>query len=79
MMLHLHQEYEQKLKSDKFEFTRVEPGKYLLWCYLDADGSGKYNYGWPEPIGYSERFSFHPDTLNLRPRWEVTDLIFKFK
>jgi Bacterial Ig-like domain len=71
--------YEQKISSDKFEFTRVEPGKYLLWCFLDADSSGKYDYGWPEPIKYSESFSFYPDTLNLRPRWEVTDLIFKFK
>jgi len=71
--------YEQKISSDKFEFTRVEPGKYLLWCFLDADSNGKYNYGWPEPIEFSERFSFHPDTLHLRPRWEVTDLIFRFK
>lgn len=71
--------YEQKLKSDKYEFTRIEPGKYLLWCYLDADSNAKYNYGWPEPIEFSESFSFHPDTLNLRPRWEVTDLIFRFK
>jgi hypothetical protein len=71
--------YEQKISSDKFEFTRVEPGKYLLWCFLDGDSSGKYDYGWPEPVEFSERFSFYPDTLNLRPRWEVTDLIFKFK
>ncbi|MBK9099422.1 MAG: Ig-like domain-containing protein [bacterium] len=71
--------YQVNISTGKFEFTRVEPGKYLLWCYLDADSSGKYNYGWPEPIEFSERFSFYPDTLNLRPRWEVTDLIFKFK
>jgi len=71
--------YEQKLESDKFEFNRVEPGKYLLWCYLDKNNDGKYNYGWPEPIEFSESFSFYPDTLNLRPRWEVSDLIFKFK
>lgn len=71
--------YEQKLISEKFEFTRVEPGKYILWCYLDENNDGKYNYGWPEPIKYSERFSFYPDTLTLRPRWEVTDLNFKFK
>lgn len=71
--------YEHRPNLDKFEFTRVEPGKYLLWCYLDADSSGKYNFGWPEPIEFSERFSFHPDTLTLRPRWEVTDLIFRFK
>ena len=71
--------YEQKLKSDKFEFTRVEPGKYLLWCFLDENNDGKYNYGWPEPIEFSEAFSFYPDTLNLRPRWEITDLVFRFK
>jgi hypothetical protein len=70
--------YEQKLISEKFEFTRVEPGKYLLWCFLDENNDGKYDYGWPDPIKYSERFSFYPDTLNLRPRWEVTDLKFKF-
>ena len=71
--------YEQKPASDKFEFSRIEPGKYLLWCYLDANGDGKYDYGWPDPIKYSESFSYYPDTLNLRPRWEVSDLIFRFK
>ena len=71
--------YEQKLSSEKFEFTRVEPGKYILWCFLDEDNNGKYNYGWPEPIKYSERFAFYSDTLTLRPRWEVTDLNFNFK
>jgi len=71
--------YEQKLTSDKFEFNRIEPGKYLLWSYLDENGDEKFNYGWPEPIEYSESFVFYPDTLNLRPRWEVSDLIFKFK
>lgn len=71
--------YEQKPEADKFEFSRIEPGKYLLWCYLDKNGDGKYNYGWPEPIEFSESFSFYPDTLNLRPRWEITDLVFRFK
>lgn len=71
--------YEQKLSSEKFEFTRVEPGKYILWCFLDEDNNGKFNYGWLESITYSERFSFYPDTLTLRPRWEVTDLNFKFR
>lgn len=71
--------YRQKLGSEKFEFTRVEPGKYVLWCFLDENDDGKYDYGWPEPIKYSESFSFYPDTLTLRPRWEVTDLNFKFK
>ena len=75
----LELKYEQKPEADKFEFSRIEPGKYLLRCYLDKNGDGKYNYGWPDPIEFSESFSFYPDTLNLRPRWEVTDLVFRFK
>jgi len=71
--------YDKKLTSENFEFNRIEPGKYLLWCFLDENNDEKYNYGWPSPIEYSEEFSFYPDTLNLRPRWEVSDLIFRFK
>lgn len=76
-------QYKQKiirqLTDEKFEFTRVEPGKYFLWCFSDENNDGKFDYGWPEPFRYSELFSFYPDTINLRPRWEVTDLNFKFK
>ncbi len=71
--------YQQKLSSSSFEFSRIEPGKYVLWCFLDEDNDGEYDFGWPDPIKFSELFSFYPDTLNLRPRWEVTDLNFKFK
>jgi hypothetical protein len=49
-----------------------------IWLTLPAiNDDGKFNFGWPEPIEFSKRFSFHPDTLHLRPQWEVTDLIFR--
>ena len=72
-------QYKEKINSEKFEFTRVEPGKYFLWCFLDENNDNKFDYGWPEPLKYSELFSFYPDSINLRPRWEITDLNFKFK
>jgi len=71
--------YQQKPEVNKFEFNRIEPGEYLLWCFLDEDNDGRYEYGWPQPIKFSEPFSFFPDTINLRPRWEVSDLIFRFE
>jgi hypothetical protein len=71
--------FQRKINSEKFEFARIEPGKYILWCYLDENNDLKFNYGWPEPLTYSELFSFYPDTINLRPRWEITDLNFKFR
>jgi len=70
---------QQKLSSNEFEFKRVEPGKYLLWLFLDEDGNGSFNYGYHAPFDYSERFFFYPDTLNLRPRWEITDLKFNLR
>jgi hypothetical protein len=72
-------QYKEKINSEKFEFIRIEPGKYFLWCFLDENNDSKFDYGWPEPLKYSEIFSFYTDTINLRPRWEITDLNFKFK
>ncbi|MBT8379204.1 MAG: Ig-like domain-containing protein [Ignavibacteria bacterium] len=71
--------YKKNLKKEVFDFSRVEPGKYVLWCYFDEDKSGEYYYGYPFPFEYSEKFFFYQDTLNLRPRWEITDLKFYLK
>ncbi len=72
--------YSQYLEQgNKFEFNRVLPGKYLLWCFLDRDSSGTYNRGNPYPYIPSEDFSFYPDTLSLRARWGKMDILFNFK
>lgn len=62
-----------------FNFQRIEPGKYSLWCFLDEDNNGTYSYGLPEPIKHSERFSFYFEKLNIKARWSVTDINFLFK
>jgi hypothetical protein len=67
------------LSFEDFEFTRIEPGKYLLWSFLDKNNDGEFSFGYPYPFEYSEQFYFYPDTLNLRPRWEITDLQFQLR
>jgi hypothetical protein len=71
--------YQYLQDGNKFEFNRVLPGKYLLWCFLDRDNNGAYNRGKPSPFIPSEDFSFYPDTLNLRARWGQMDIKFQFK
>jgi len=66
-------------QSGKFNFERVQPGKYLLWAYEDKDSSNTYSNGYPFPFKPSEEFGFYPDTLNLRARWSQGDIKFKFK
>lgn len=75
------QEYKYQLRvtGENFSFEEIEAGKYNLWCYYDSDSSGHFNYGWPQPIKYSEEFIVYPDTLKLKPRWIVTDVEFDVK
>lgn len=65
-------------KKGNFEFKKVIPGKYLLWSYIDSDGNSGYSKGKINPLNYSEKFKFYPDTLNLRARWPVGELQIDF-
>jgi len=66
-------------KTSTYSFTRVEPGAYSLWIYSDSDSSKTFTKGYPEPFQYSEEFKVVADTINLRPRWSVTDYNIEFK
>ncbi|MFH0734453.1 MAG: Ig-like domain-containing protein [bacterium] len=68
--------YSQNISNNKFNFSRVIPGKYLMWMFEDTDSSGTYNYGKVYPKKNSEKFNVYPDTLNLRARWPVGDIEF---
>jgi hypothetical protein len=72
--------YFSKVKADSsFSFERIEAGSYKLWAFKDTDNNYKYDYGWFFPFRYSEKFYFYPEQINLRPRWSVTDLLFKIE
>lgn len=69
--------YQQKIKQNGiFEFERVEPGKYFLICFYDDNKDGKFNYGIPFPLEFSEQIIYFNEILNLPPRWSVTDVLF---
>ena len=71
--------YSQKVNTKKqFDFRKVIPGKYLLWGFKDRNKNGKYDYGNIKPFKKAEEFKFYPDTLNLRARWPVTDVMLNF-
>lgn len=71
--------YTQKpVDGNKFNFDRVEPGMYILWCFYDTDKNGLYSYGSVFPFSPSEGFCFFDKKLELKPRWVVTDILFDF-
>ncbi|MFA6598541.1 MAG: Ig-like domain-containing protein [Ignavibacteriaceae bacterium] len=62
----------------EFTFTRVEPGKYKLYCFYDTNNDGIYSHGFPFPFQPSEEIKYHAEEINLPPRWEVTDFKWDF-
>lgn len=71
-------QFKQRIgESGKFNFERMNAGKYLLWSFYDKDSTGLFDFGWVNPYKPSSQFSVHPDTLELKPRWSVTDLKFR--
>ena len=69
--------YSQKIeKNGKFNFVRVEPGNYNLWCFYDTDANGKYSFGSVYPFIPAEKFFVYPSKITLKPRWTVTDINF---
>ncbi len=72
--------YKTKINDNaEFTFERIDAGKYMLWAFYDTNKNGKYDFGYPSPLKYAERFFVHKDTLELRPRWSVTDILFEIK
>lgn len=71
--------YIKKIGKDKsFNVDRIVPGKYLLNSFIDKNKNGKYDHGKVRQFKYAEKFTFYPDTLNLRARWPVVDLILDY-
>ncbi|MGE5456761.1 MAG: Ig-like domain-containing protein [Methanococcaceae archaeon] len=70
--------YQQPVRGGKFDFTRIIPGKYILWAFNDADSNGVFTSGSLEPFKFSETFVYAPDTLELRARWTQSDVRFDY-
>lgn len=70
-------QYQKEVKDNKFDFSKITPGKYLLWYYQDMDLNQEYSYGQVFPNKKAEKFNFYPDTLNLRARWPIGDIKLK--
>lgn len=63
-------------ENGTFDFKRVLPGKYTLMLLYDRDDDGKISAGTATPYKPSEEFLFHPEEVNLIPRWAVLDFFF---
>ncbi|MBN2570719.1 MAG: Ig-like domain-containing protein [Ignavibacteriales bacterium] len=71
--------YKYNCENSNFKFEKVIPGDYFLWSFIDKNEDGEYNFGEVLPFQPAEVFTFHPDTISLRARWPIEDVIIKFE
>ncbi|MBC8257020.1 MAG: Ig-like domain-containing protein [Candidatus Marinimicrobia bacterium] len=69
------------VKNHKFELINLSPGFYELWGYETINTMNKeiYHSGLWEPYHRAAKFSFYPDTIDVRARWDVegVNIIFE--
>jgi hypothetical protein len=57
--------------SGKMTMSAVMPGNYRFEFFEDADSNSKWSSGSIIPLKFPEPFSFLPDTIQVRSRWEM--------
>lgn len=62
-----------------FLFENVLPGKYMVDAYVDLNKDRNLTIGNPRPFVLCEPFTFFPDTVTVRSRWETEGVELKFR
>jgi uncharacterized protein (DUF2141 family) len=72
--------YQKSLpQPGSFSFEKILPGKYIVGAYVDLDKNGELTIGNPKPFILCEPFTFFPDTVYVRSRWETEGVELKFR
>jgi hypothetical protein len=66
-------------QTGSFLFENILPGKYMVGAFVDLNKDGNLTIGNPKPFVLSEPFTFFPDTVTVRSRWETEGVKLKFK
>lgn len=64
--------------DNAFAMRHLPEGRYIVSAFVDADSSGEYSFGQAYPFRPSERYTMLPDTLRVRARWSVENVIVTF-
>ncbi len=70
---------EQVGEDNTFKIDALQPGDYILWAFHDRDNDGVFDVGSLDPFWYAEYFTAHPDTVEVRQRWETGGVSIKFR
>lgn len=65
--------------SNDWSINEVKPDKYIIEIYCDENGNEQYDYGKSFPYKHSEKFLITKQEIEVKPRWEVKNILLLFK
>ena len=65
--------------TGSFSFENILPGTYMVGAYVDLNRDGDLTIGNPNPFILCEPFTFFPDTVHVRSRWETEGVELEFR
>lgn len=65
--------------SGDWSIKEVKPDKYYVEIYCDLNNNGQYDYGIAYPYKYAEKFLITKQEVEVKPRWEVQNILLFFK
>ncbi len=72
--------FQTKLKySGDWYINEVKPDKYSIEIYCDENDNGRYDYGIAFPYEFAEKFLITKQEIEVKPRWEVQNVLLFFK
>ncbi len=70
-------QYTTKVNANTWQIRAIPEGEYTVEAFCDLNSDGKYSYGFPFPFEFSEPFVIFENTLNIKARWSIEDIVFK--
>ena len=61
-----------------FIIKGLREGKYRIWAFEDANGNDRFDGGSLYPFKFSEEFTVHSDTIEVKERWESAGVEIQF-
>lgn len=76
-----NEEYYFSTKNNNFSLLNLEPGKYMIFAYeqLGDIESNEYFSGTLIPFKRSAKFEVYNNIIEVRPHWDIKDLIITIK
>ena len=73
--------YFVNVNNKKYKFSNLSSGLYKLWGFEEINNlDGEvYNSGIWSPYQRAARFTFYPDTIDVRARWDVEGVNINFE